>query len=237
MPTIPRPSHLLPGRPDAVIDLQTDEGAALATGRWRFAPTRVEEIDFGDVGPDLGSSGPPNRTYDVRPHAEGVDYDDSGWRQLTPADTQLRLSTGRVCFAWYRIAVTLPERVGDLPVQGATVVFEVVVDDYAEVWVDGALPLAIGTVGGQVVPQRRGVPLGRHGVLHRPAVRAARRLRRSQTGTALQRGIRGPRRHCRAGHRRAGRAQRAGILTRRAVLVCGQLGSRRFDRAALRSRC
>ena len=70
---------------------------------------------------------------------------------LSPPDTQRRLSTGRVCFNWYRIAVTIPERVGDLDPTGATVVFEVVVDDYAEVWVDGALPLALGHQGGQVV--------------------------------------------------------------------------------------
>ena len=30
-------------------------------------------------------------------------------------------------------------------------IFEIVVDDYAEVWVDGALPVALGRSGGQVV--------------------------------------------------------------------------------------
>ena len=48
-------------------------------------------------------------------------------------------------------AVTIPERVGDLDPTGATVVFEVAIDDYAEVWVDGELPLALGDTGGQVV--------------------------------------------------------------------------------------
>src|SRR5262249_20786090 len=62
-----------------------------------------------------------------------------------------RLANGRVCFNWYRIEVTIPERVGDLDPTGATVVFEVVVDDYAEVWVDGALPLAPGSTDGRVV--------------------------------------------------------------------------------------
>ena len=32
---------------------------------------------------------------------------------LSPEETQLRLSQGRVCFNWYRISVTIPERVGD----------------------------------------------------------------------------------------------------------------------------
>src|SRR5204862_867888 len=93
----------------------------------------------------------PNRTYDVVPHAEATDFDDSGWRVLAPGETMLRLANGRVCFNWYRIAVTVPERVGDFDPTGSTVVFEVVVDDYAEVWVNGELPLALGTTGGQVV--------------------------------------------------------------------------------------
>ena len=62
-----------------------------------------------------------------------------------------RLSHGRVCFNWYRIAVTIPERVGDLDPTGSTVVFEVAIDDYAEVWVNGELPLALGDTGGPVV--------------------------------------------------------------------------------------
>jgi gluconolactonase len=147
---LPGPPELLPGRPDAIIDLQTDDGAALVGARWRYADAHVTEIDFVDVGPDLGPSGMPNRTYDVEPHAESVDFDDSGWRVLTPADLQLRLGNGRVSFNWYRTTVTIPERIGDLDPTGATIVFETVIDDYAEVWVDGELPLAIGNTGGQV---------------------------------------------------------------------------------------
>ena len=153
---VPGPPELLPGRPDAVVDLQTDAGAALVGATWRHADARVEEIAFVDVAgpgaPDpLGPGDVPNRTYDVVPHAEAADFDDSGWTALGPADTMRRLGGGRVSFAWYRVAVTIPERVGDLDPTGAAVVFEVVADDYAEVWVDGALPLALGTTGGHVV--------------------------------------------------------------------------------------
>jgi gluconolactonase len=56
-----------------------------------------------------------------------------------------------VCFNWYRIAVTIPERVGDVDPTGSTVVFEVVVDDYAEIWVDGKLPRPLGQTGGALV--------------------------------------------------------------------------------------
>ena len=154
--TLPGPPELLPGRPDAIVDLQTDAGAALVGGEWRYADARVRAIDFVDVaGPGaadpLGPGTVRNQTYDVVPHAQAPGYHDARWDVLAPADTRRRLSQGRVCFNWYRIAVTVPERIGALDPTGATIVFEVVVDDYAEVWVDGELPLALGDSGGPVV--------------------------------------------------------------------------------------
>jgi len=152
-PRLPGPPQLLPGRPDAIVDLQTDAGVALVGGTWRYSDCRVEEIEFVELGTPEDPLGPgtiPNHTYDVVPHAEGVDYDDSAWRVLAPSELQLRLANGRVCFNWYRIAVTLPEGVETFDVAGSTVVFEVVVDDYAEVWVNGELPHALGDSGGHV---------------------------------------------------------------------------------------
>jgi gluconolactonase len=151
---LPGPFELLPGRPDAVIDLQTEEGVSLAGGEWRYSDAEVREIDFVEVGAPEDPLGPgdvPKRTYDVVPHAEASDFDDSGWRVLAPGETMLRLANGRVCFNWYRIAVEIPERVGKLDPTGSTVVFETVVDDYAEIWVNGELPVALGDEGGRVV--------------------------------------------------------------------------------------
>src|SRR5262249_52356903 len=125
--SIPGPPELLPGRPDAIVDLQTDEGAALVGGQWRYSDARVDEIDFVALGSPADPLGPgtvPNRTYDV--------VRDAGTRPLTPGETQLRLAAGRVCFNWYEIEVTIPERIGTLDPSGATIVFEVVIDDYAE---------------------------------------------------------------------------------------------------------
>ena len=151
---LPGPPELMPGRPDAIVDLQTSPGLELIGGQWRYSDARVEEIDFVSVGhPDdpLGPGVVPNRTFDVVPHAEAADYDDSGWRVLAPSETRLRLAAGRVCFNWYRLEVTIPERLGEFDPSGATVVFEVVIDDYAEVWVNGSQPIALGDTGGAVV--------------------------------------------------------------------------------------
>jgi gluconolactonase len=153
---VPGPPELLPGRLDAVVDLQADEGTALVGAQWRYSDAHVEHIDFVELaGPGtadpLGPGDVPNRTYDVLPHAHAVEFDDSGWERLTPADTMRRRSTGRVCFNWYRIDVTIPDRVGSFDPTGSAVVFEVAIDDYAEVWVDGEMPLALGLTGGQVM--------------------------------------------------------------------------------------
>jgi gluconolactonase len=137
--------------PAAVVDLRTAEGAALVQAQWRYSDVKVIEVDHHAAGPDLRPSGPPNRTNDISPHAESVDYDDSAWEPIEPAALETRRSNGRLAFNWYRTKVTLPRTVGGFDVTGATVVFELVIDDYAEVWVDGKLPLVLGQTGGQLI--------------------------------------------------------------------------------------
>jgi gluconolactonase len=73
------------------------------------------------------------------------------WETIEPTTLDQRRSTAKVCFNWYRINVTIPEMVGNLATAGTTVAFEIVIDDYAEVWVDGKLPRILGQPGGQVV--------------------------------------------------------------------------------------
>ena len=139
------------GPPEAVIDLATHEGVRLVKGQWRYSDTRIIEVDFNTAGPDGQPTGAPNRTYDFTPHAGRVDFDDSGWQVLDPTTLDKRRGAGRLSFNWYRITVTIPERIGQFPPTGSTVVFETSVDDYAEIWVDGELPRQAGQSGGSVV--------------------------------------------------------------------------------------
>ena len=137
--------------PAAVVDLRTVEGAGLVRAEWRYSDVKVVEVDHRSPGPDLRPSGPPNRTNDISPHANGADFDDSGWQVIAPTELDARRSNGRLSFNWYRTRVTLPAKVADFDVTGATVVFELVIDDYAEIWVDGELPRAAGQSGGSVI--------------------------------------------------------------------------------------
>ena len=138
-------------RPDSIVDLKTDEGMALVKGQWRYSNAKVIDVDHHSPGADLAPSGPPNRTQDLDLHAGAVDFDDSKWEELKPAQLEERRSTGRLCFNWYRTSVTIPDKIGSFDPTGSTVVFEVAIDDYAEVWVDGKLPLVLGQPGGQLI--------------------------------------------------------------------------------------
>lgn len=137
--------------PDAIVDLATREGVELVKGQWRYSDARIIEADHRVPGPDMKASGPPSRTHDIQPHAGGADFDDRTWKVLDPATLEARRSTGRLAFNWYRLGVTVPEKVGKFDTSGATLVFEIVMDDYAEIWVDGALPQVLGQSGGALV--------------------------------------------------------------------------------------
>jgi gluconolactonase len=142
------------GLPAAIVDLATDDGARLVGAQWKYSDVKVTEVDHHWPGPDLRATGAPNRTLDISPHAGAADFDDSAWEVIQPAGLanglEKRRGSGRLSFNWYRTTITIPDRVGGLDPTGMTAVFEVVIDDYAEIWVNGQLPLVLGQTGGSV---------------------------------------------------------------------------------------
>jgi len=141
----------LAGSPAATIDLGTDEGIRQVDAAWRYHDVRIVETDF--KGPDANGkpNGTPIRAYDITPHAGGADFDDSTWEIIPATSLAGRRSNGRVSFNWYRLNIRMPARLGTFDPTGATAVFHIVVDDYAEVWVDGRLPREIGQSGGSLI--------------------------------------------------------------------------------------
>ncbi|MGE0812636.1 MAG: SMP-30/gluconolactonase/LRE family protein [Vicinamibacterales bacterium] len=119
---------LLDGRPDAVVDLDSREGLQAVRGEWRVQESRGVPVKAG-----------------------ATDFDDSFWEIAPAGSLQRRRTDGGQSYAWYRLSFTMPARVGAFDTAGATVAFEIVVDDYAEVWVDGRLPRMLGQAGGALV--------------------------------------------------------------------------------------
>lgn len=138
------------GSPDAIVDLRRDDNAALVDAQWSTQPFVLETIEFPAAGDDLKPSGKKGATHSPAPLVD--------WQPILASSLEKRRSAGRFAGQWYRLAITLPERLGALDVTGATIVLEVVVDDYAEIRIDGKLPLSLGgtaqTIGGWNAPQR-----------------------------------------------------------------------------------
>jgi hypothetical protein len=122
------------------LDLENkDDLHVLRADGWRIAPGLVPgEPNQGLVAERRGSP------------ARLADFDDSDW---AVGDIQERRSVG-FTFAWYRLRFTMPEMVKGQAVAGNRVFFECNVDNYGEVWVDGVIDRAIGTVTGNNTPKR-----------------------------------------------------------------------------------
>ena len=139
------------GKPDTAIDLVTVEGSKAVNGQWRYSDTKIVETEFRAAGADGQPSGPSVKTYDYTPHAGAADFDDSAWVKVAANDLDKRRGNGRLSFNWYRLTITVPEKVGDYDPTGSTIVFQSALDDYAEIWVDGELTRYLGQKGGSVV--------------------------------------------------------------------------------------
>jgi gluconolactonase len=97
--------------------------------------------------------------YDIEPHAGVSGFDDSTWPAIEAQDLGVRRSGGGVAFIWYRANLTIPAKIGDFETAGARAVLTVLVDDYAEVWLNGQIPRRVGypspaTIQGFNMPNR-----------------------------------------------------------------------------------
>jgi hypothetical protein len=129
---VPKTAGPPPGKMVAEIDLMSAAGCELVKGQWR------RHLLTFHTGPKKNG---------IEPKAHG-NFDDSSWEVLQdPAQLKKTYGPGKFSMAWYRIKVTLPEKVGDVDVSDAAAWFRTTVDDYAEIWVNGGIDLAFGSSG------------------------------------------------------------------------------------------
>jgi hypothetical protein len=113
------------------IDLATSDGVAAVKGEWRYHAV---------------TTGAGDKKNEIEPKAHGK-FDDSKWEVLKPETLKQGRGAGKYCWCWYRIQVTIPDKIGDKPFEGGPVWFATIVDDYGEIWVDGAIDSAFGRTG------------------------------------------------------------------------------------------
>ena len=144
-PPAPPPRLAPEGMPVYSVDLMTTEGVAVFSGQWRNMDARIVEA------PPRPNAAPWKVSYDLQPKAAAAGVDDSSWPVIEPKALADRRGGGGVFMTWYRIALTIPPKIGALDTAGTLAVFHIVVDDYAEVSVNGQLPRAVGKPSGNMV--------------------------------------------------------------------------------------
>jgi hypothetical protein len=120
-----------PGKMVAQIDLMKNDGVELVKGTWRRHMVTVH------TGP---------KKNEIEPKAHGA-FDDSQWETVPAEGLKKTYGPGKFSMAWYRIKVTIPEKVGDTDIAGSAVWFRTTVDDYGEVYIDGSIDRAFGKSG------------------------------------------------------------------------------------------
>lgn len=120
------------GKEVAKLDLLKAEGVAQIKGTWR---RHAITLHTGE------------KKNEIEPKAHGA-FKDDDWEKLEdPAVLTKPWGPGKLSMGWYRLKVTIPEKVGDVSVAGTAVWFRTTVDDYAEVWVNGKIDKSFGKGG------------------------------------------------------------------------------------------
>ena len=140
--------------PNYVVNLMTPEGIAAFNTQWKNMDAKIVE------GPAMPGAGAKWKTaYDIQPHAGESGFDDSSWPTIGAKALDERRGGGKVFFTWYRANLTIPAKIDGFDTAGAKAVLTVLVDDYAEVWVNGQMPRRSGypspaTIQGLNMPNR-----------------------------------------------------------------------------------
>jgi gluconolactonase len=149
--------QLAVNKPQAIADLRSIEGANLVSAKWYIQNAKVAETDFKAPGPGtngdalpLYPTGAAIRTHQLYPQIGSADFEKE-FKEIKPTDLEIRQGTGLFSFVWYKVELTIPPSIGKLNTSGTTAVFEVVMDDYSEIWVNGSQMLGFGQNGNGVI--------------------------------------------------------------------------------------
>ncbi len=139
-------------KPQAIADLKAKEGAALVNAKWYLQPAYLQDADFREPGASttdplhLYPTGMKIKTHTIQPQVDAADFN-KNFKEISPDDLEMREGMGLVSFVWFKTEITIPETIGNLNTQGTTAVFEITVDDYSEIWVNGKQAAYLGETG------------------------------------------------------------------------------------------
>lgn len=143
-------------KPQAIADLRMTDGAALVGAKWYVQNAHIVDVDFKAPGKGtndpllLYPTGAAIKTHQLHPQAGATDFDKE-FKEIKPTELESRQGTGLLSFVWYKVELTIPQTIGKLNTNGTTAVFEIVMDDYSEIWVNGKQMQGFGQSGNGVI--------------------------------------------------------------------------------------
>lgn len=145
------------GNAVAVVDLRTTAGSQLVGAQWKTLNAQIIPAQFHAPGPSatdklpLYPTGKAVGTFALEPRCGTPAFEQAAWQAVAATDLETRRGNGLLSHVWYRMRVTLPEKVGTFAVAGSRVMFELVADDYSEVWINGKLRKSFGARANGVI--------------------------------------------------------------------------------------
>ncbi|GAB3642523.1 SMP-30/gluconolactonase/LRE family protein [Spirosoma arcticum] len=145
------------GNATAVVDLRTPAGSELVKARWKTLNAQIVAAPFNAPGPSatdkmlLYPTGKSVSTFALEPRCGTSAFEQAAWQDVTATDLETRRGNGLLSHVWYRVRVTMPDKVGTFAVASSRIMFELVADDYSEVWINGKLRKSFGARANGVI--------------------------------------------------------------------------------------
>lgn len=145
------------GKASAIVDLRTTEGIQLVKAQWKSLNAQITPAKFNAPGPSdkdklpLYPTGKSVNSFTLEPRYGTPAFEQANWENVSATDLETRRGNGLLSHVWYTVKVTIPEKVAAFNTTGSRVMFEIVADDYSEVWINGKLRKSFGARANGVI--------------------------------------------------------------------------------------
>ena len=145
------------GKTDAIVDLKTNAGQRIVNAQWQSLSAEIMPVKFRAAGPSdkdklfLYPTGKEINTSNIYPKYGTPEFINAKWENVAATDLETRRGNGLQSHVWYKLKVTIPEKIGNVSAEGTRIIFEIVADDYSEVFINGKLNKSFGARNNGVI--------------------------------------------------------------------------------------
>jgi len=145
------------GKTDAIVDLKSNAGQLIVNAQWQSLSAEIIPAKFKAAGPSdqdkllLYPTGKEINTNNIYPKYGTPEFINAKWENVAATDLETRRGNGLQSHVWYKLKVTIPEKIGNVSAEGTRIIFEIVADDYSEVFIKGKLNKSFGARNNGVI--------------------------------------------------------------------------------------